>query len=446
MLIGLLFIAFLTMWGIAFVIFERDLVCPAMLFISGYTISVGFAFISFFFFPFNYHLETAFILVSGSLLFLIPAYVLKRFLSSDKLLVKPSVARSVIEFCPWILFLSSAFLTCVIVLTILTYFQILKDVVPEITYASVISAMRSYLIAHPEATTLKELLVLNQIKKIFLIGGWFLLFVYTRNCAVRHNFLKDKGILLNLFLVLILIGTGGGRGGLVAFIFAGMGLYFFFDYLYNKERLRISLKLFAKLIGGGIVVTVFFFGLLYLTGRRAGAFDMNALWRHVQVYLAAPIPLLDNFLQIPYPGGGELFGRETFYAINSQLSKLHLIAAPLYSPHLEFRPGVYLGGNCYTAYRSYLYDFGYAGLILCPILFSALANMFYYACVKRAKTQIFVPLLILYSTVMYSIFIDFERSCFLSYWLSFWIFIYFAGFVLLGWFLLKTGWMKVVSN
>ena len=250
MLISCLFLIFLALWWFSFHYFDRDLVCPAMLLISGYTISVGFAFISFFSFPFNYHLETAFILVAGSLLFLIPAYVLKRFLGSDKLLVKSFVARSVIEICPWILFLSSALLTCVIVLTIFTYLQILKDVTPEVTYVSVIFAMRNYLIAQPEATALKELLVLNQIKKIFLIGGWFLLFVYARNCAVRRSFLKDKGVLLNLFCVLILIGTGGGRAGLVEFILAGVGLYFFFDYLYNGERLHISWKLFVKLIGG----------------------------------------------------------------------------------------------------------------------------------------------------------------------------------------------------
>lgn len=446
MLITLLLIAFVSLWGISFVLFDRDLVSPAMLLISGYTVSVGFAFISSFFFPFNYHTETVFVLLVGTLLFVIPAYAVKEVLKSDNLSVNLTVARSVIVFRPWVLYLAAALIAGAIVLSVLTYCRILKDIIPGITYTAAISAMRNYLIVHPEAATLKELLILNQVKKIFLIGGWFLLFVYARNCAVRRHFLKDRGILLNLVLILILIGTGGGRGGLVAFILGGAGLFFFFDYLYNGTRLRISLNLFAKLIGGGIATAIIFFGLLCLTGRRAGTFDMNALWTHVQIYLAGPIPLLDHFLQVPYPGGGDLFGRETFYALNSQLSKLHLIAAPLYSPHLEFRPGVYLGGNCYTAYRSYLYDFGYAGLILCPILFSVMANVFYYTCVKCAKIRIFAPLLILYATVMYSIFIDFERSCFFTYWLSFGIVVYLVGFVLLYWFLLKLGWMKIVSE
>ena len=51
----------------------------------------------------------------------------------------------------------------------------------------------------------------------------------------------------------------------------------------------------------------------------------------------------------------------------------------------------------------------------------------------------------LYATVMYSIFIDFERSCFFTYWLSFGVLIYLMGFILLRWFLLKSGWMQVIS-
>lgn len=121
---------------------------------------------------------------------------------------------------------------------------------------------------------------------------------------------------------------------------------------------------------------------------------MRAVWTHVQIYLAGPVPLLEHFLQTPLSGGGDIFGQETFYGINSQLTKLGLLDIPLYSPHLEFRPGVYLGGNYYTAYRSYLYDFGYAGHVLCLMRFSVLINGFYYACVRWTKKAVFVSSLI----------------------------------------------------
>ena len=120
---------------------------------------------------------------------------------------------------------------------------------------------------------------------------------------------------------------------------------------------------------------------------------MRALWTHVQIYLAGPVPLLEYFLQAPLFGGGDIFSKETFYAINSQLTKLGLLDIPLYSPHLEFCPGVYWGGNCYTAYRSYLYDFDYAGPVLCLMRFFVLINGFYCACVRWAKKAVFVSAL-----------------------------------------------------
>ena len=63
-------------------------------------------------------------------------------------------------------------------------------------------------------------------------------------------FWSIKVVLVNLFLVLCLIATAGGRGELVAFLVGGLGLYSFFNYLYNRARIRISLKLTLKTVGG----------------------------------------------------------------------------------------------------------------------------------------------------------------------------------------------------
>lgn len=443
MLIGLLFIVFLVLWSITFELFDRDLTSPSMLLVSGYTVCVGMAVLSYFSFPYTYHPQTLYVMILGTVLFLVPAYAIKRIALKREESVLPEMTESVVAIKSWVLFLSALLLIGVIVLTIFTYVRILQCYESAATYASAIPRMRNLLIMHPEVGAVREFLILNQIKKLFLIGGWFLLYIYVRNCAIRHSFFSDKGLLINLFFVVCLIGTGGGRAGIVAFLLGGMGLYAFFCYVYNGVRVRLSLNLFLKLIGGGITAAVVFFALLFLTGRGVGNFDMRSLWTHVQIYLAGPVPLLDHFLLYPLSGGGDVFGKETFYALNSQLAKLHFIDTPLYSPHLEFRPDVYLGGNCYTAYRSYLYDFGYTGLVLCPVLFSFLINGFYYACVRWAKKRVFVAPLILYSTVIYSIFIDFERSCFFTYWLNFSVLIYLMGFILLRWVLLRAGWMQV---
>lgn len=109
-------------------------------------------------------------------------------------------------------------------------------------------------------------------------------------------FSVDKGVLVNLFLVLCLIATNGGRGVRIAFLVAGPDFtIFLITYIKVKGvRIRISLKLLLKTAGAS---------------------------------------------RPPLSGGGDIFGKETFYAINSQLTKLGLLDIPLYSPHLEFCSG-----------------------------------------------------------------------------------------------------------
>lgn len=167
MVIGLLFIIFLTLWVISFVLFDRDITSPAMLLISGYTICVGTAVVSYFSFPFTYHLQTLFVMILGTVLFLIPAYAIKEIAVGKKEKVTPAVACSVVVFNPWVLLLSAALLLALIGLTLLTYVRVLQQVDPTVTYASAIPMMRNFLIAHPEVATLKELFFLNQVKMSF---------------------------------------------------------------------------------------------------------------------------------------------------------------------------------------------------------------------------------------------------------------------------------------
>lgn len=77
MLIWLLFVVFFRIWGIAFVLFERDLTSPAMLLISGYTVCAGVAAVSWLSYPFAFHGQTLFVIVFRTILFLLPAYAIK---------------------------------------------------------------------------------------------------------------------------------------------------------------------------------------------------------------------------------------------------------------------------------------------------------------------------------------------------------------------------------
>lgn len=443
MLIGLLLIAFLTIWGIAFVLFERDLACPTMLLLSGYTLSVAVAFFSDFKIPFVYHSQTVFVLIVGTLLFCIPAYAIKTCYAGGKG-VHPDLPRSVIDIRSLALLLYAAGLLGTIALSFWVYRDILAEIKPTLTYAESVNAMRNYLIANPDGVKIPELFLLNQIKKVFRIAGYFLLVIWARNAVVRRSFVKDKLLFLNLILTVILFGTEGGRTGIVAYVLAGVALCFFFNRLYNNTRITISGALVVKALGVFLVASVAFYAMLYLSGRQSGALHIGALIHHVQFYLGGSIPLLDNFLltSLGVGGGGtEIIGKETFYSLVQLMSKLHITDIPLYSVHLEFRPGVY-DGNVYTGFRSYIHDFGYAGLIVLPVLFSVCANWLYYAAVQASREKALAVGLVLYATLMYPIFADFVRCFFFLSFFSINTLWLCLGVILLQLFLLKTGWMR----
>lgn len=442
MIISLLFISFLTLWVIAFILFERDLVCPTMLLLSGYTLSVGVAFFSDFKIPFVYHSQTVFVLLVGTFLFCIPAYAIKTCYSDGKG-VQPNLSCSVIDIRSFVLLLHAVGLLGTIALSFWVYREILLEIKPSLTYAESVNAMRNYIIANPDAVKIPELFLLNQAKRIFRITGFFFLVVWVRNAVIRQSFVKDKLLIVNLILSMILLGTEGGRTGIVAYVLAAIALFFLFDRLYNNTRISISVGLVVKILGVFLAASVAFYAMLYLTGRQSGTFHVGSLIHHVQFYLGGSIPLLDNFLltSVGVGGGTDIIGKETFYSLVQFMSKLHITDTPLYSVHLEFRPGVY-DGNVYTGFRSYIHDFGYAGLVFMPILFSVCANWLYYAALKASREKMVSIGIVLYATLIYPIFADFVRCFFCLSFFSANTVCLCIGVALLQGFLLKTGWMR----
>lgn len=440
MLITVLFLTFVFLWFGTFVLFDRDLASPAMLLMSGYALSIAVAFVSDFAQPFDYHWETYGVLVSGIFLFLIPAYIIKRVYASTD---RPSnLFRVIVNFSHSFLWIHALLCLMLTLVSIPIYVQVLSGLGVEVSTLSAITEMRNYGIEHPEGTGSGVVLILNQFKKVFIISGYFILFLWSRNCATKRRFGDDKLLLLNCVCCSAIIITEGGRGGLVAYILAGVVLYFIFDRMLNGARFRFSIKTVA--IGAGIftVGCMGFYGMLWATGRTSGEFDIAGVWHHTSFYLGGSIPLLDNFLDT-YVLGEEtdIFGKETFYYALQQINRLGLWKIAPYSVHLEFRPEIY-EGNVYTGLRSYINDFGYEGLIILPVLYSICANWLYYASLRNSRRQVVAVGMVIYAMLSYSIFTDFIRCFFFLSFVNLNIVITIIGLIFLRRLLLSLHWMR----
>lgn len=107
---------------------------------------------------------------------------------------------------------------------------------------------------------------------------------------------------------------------------------------------------------------------------------------YICCYIGGSIHLLDDFIKKPIDGS-QIWGKETFYSIIRFIGQRFNIKDWIYISHLEFRYSNGLNvGNIYTAFRKYIYDFGYFGVIWCTALVSFIYNQIYYT-IKYSKKR-----------------------------------------------------------
>ena len=148
-------------------------------------------------------------------------------------------------------------------------------------------------------------------------------------------------------------------------------LYYILSYRHNNRK-KVDLKKVIKLVTIIMVVIYLFSATKELFGRT-GEYTTIEYLSH---YFGGSIELLDLYIRNPITKS-DIWGKETFFAINNTLSNFGVINAK-YTIHLEWRysNGVSLG-NVYTAFRMYYNDFGMAGVIILQILLSFIFSIGY---------------------------------------------------------------------
>jgi oligosaccharide repeat unit polymerase len=118
-----------------------------------------------------------------------------------------------------------------------------------------------------------------------------------------------------------------------------------------------------------VATVVAFVGLRTFVGRGLSATSEEDPVYYFCVYAGGSIPLLDSYLMSP-ADRSSIFGKETLFSVNRFLGSTLNIPDLVYIKHLEFRRSFngYNMGNIYTAFRRYLADFGYVGMVLLTVL------------------------------------------------------------------------------
>ena len=180
----------------------------------------------------------------------------------------------------------------------------------------------------------------------------------------------------------------GERMACLEIVTAGIFLfYYFFKEQHGGKLKGFQAKFALKVVGVAIIVLIAFSQIRGLVGRT-NTYDIIDYIAH---YAGAPIKLFDMFVQNPPCKNSTVWGAETFINIwryigyktgNDALSGMIM--------NKEFRSvnGFSLG-NVYTAFREYMNDFGFYGIVVLTAIHSFFFT-YYYKCINRKNRPTFI--------------------------------------------------------
>ena len=140
-------------------------------------------------------------------------------------------------------------------------------------------------------------------------------------------------------------------------------------YLINRVgvtgKIKTEFRSIIKIVGVVFLVFISFMSLGQLIGRVAEQYDF---FSYIEAYLGAPLANLDQFLQKTH-SSPKWWGYNTFgFQYNYLGAKLGRPEWKYVLDLPEIRYGTVTKSNVYTTFYAFIYDFGYLGMVLVPIM------------------------------------------------------------------------------
>lgn len=352
-------------------LFDKDVFSPACLICESYVLAVMCAIMNIDLWGIDLSSSTIKIIIIGVLAFIIPSSI---FLHTYVNKVMKKSKEEVIQNGTPFLLRKSIYLFFVMVqlITLVLYFYYVVKTVGGIGNAFNISNIMNQ---YREGTSYGDLdslipAYVNQLVKISQIIAYISIY----NILYKKMILKEKNniVFLNatsIVLYLLLTLLSGGRYKMISFFIGGL-------IMWNIINKKISNKKFN--FKNTLKITIIVLSILLIfsqTRTLVGRTNKQGFISYISTYFGGSIELLDLYMKSPIQDSN-IIGKESFYAINSTLSKFGIVKP--YRMHLEFRSsnGIVIG-NVYTALRCFYYDFGIIGVIVLQMILSLIWTKWY---------------------------------------------------------------------
>lgn len=390
----LLFITILFIFFISIFLFKGDIIHPGMIISEVFLFSILCALYNLKLWKIELGWETYLVIVSGIVIFIVTAYVTTSNFQLFQWDYSRSEIKQVIKVPKLQQILSILF-------SLFTGLYYVKEVLRISRSVGGGKDWSSIMYYYRQATSYG---VLGDGEGMSGIAGH--LYDFTVALSYVYLFIIVNNILIEgikvkktLFIPLIIccVTTFMSAARIQVLYFAMAAIVYYFILTYKKYgRNMINIKQLMKIAFFLILIFICFVSLRSVIGRGLSEKSANDPLYYFTVYAGGPIPLLDDFLKAP-PPTSDIFGKELFFRINRFIGGTFHIPELVYISHKEFRYAQtgYSLGNVYTAFRSYIYDFGISGLILFSVLTSWFYSVFYSFLKLRPSSQkVDVPLII----------------------------------------------------
>lgn len=374
-MIILLFILFLILTVISYMTFRGDMMAPPFIFCAMYTVSIGLALTEYSNWSLNEYSSLAFMVYfGGALVFVLIGFFVSRlvnvFYGSDDLL--PSDSLKIINY-------NKIMLIIIIIVDLIALYLLIRDV-KSITGGGSLSQMMDTYRAMTGYSTDAQLPGYDQqLTKVVTVSA------YTCGYILINNSLKDgfnKSLLLLIIPIIIYCVYSiylSNRLNWLQLI-AGLVVYYCLIRAIKYGTENGSFKLLIQIIIVFIAVLIIFYLIRLMVGRRSSS--NTGIINYLAMYVGGPVKLFDLFVNNPIKS--EFWGKETFYGLIRNLRSLGLVNIPNYISHKEFRSVNGIGlGNIYSAYRPWIADFGFSGMLLLQVIFSLFFNSIYFVMKKH---------------------------------------------------------------
>ncbi len=434
MLLYLMLITVLALLALNIFFFKKDLLSPPVIVCAVFTVSILCAVYCNKYWNFEIHFETYALVCGGLAIFSAASLFTELIFNQNKKITNSNSELSVIGFPP----LKNIILIVLTLISSIWYAYEIISVSKKYGYVSTISQVTSI---YRAAASYGVISIENDVNvfckaffKLCQSISYLSLYIFINNIIVTKKVVKQIKYIIPCIIYMFFSLFSAGRYQIIRLVSAAIFLYYILYVKHNggfKNQYKFIIRCFLIFIA----FCVFFVLSREIVGRASNSDPVY----YIAFYAGGSIPLLDSFLINP-PLPSDIWGKETFYAINAFLGRYFGIKELQYITHHEFRyslTGINMG-NVYTVFRRIIYDFGYTGVIILYPLCAIFYTIFYNK-IKASNVNTKIDLRILtYAFISFGLTMQFYEEAFYSSVISVNTLTVLIMVFLLKWFLMDT--------